>query len=47
MKCNKCDKKATKKLPDPYMAELYPEDPDSKIEYWWCDSCYEDVCDDI
>lgn len=47
MKCHKCGKKATKKLPDPYMNEIHPEDPASWVEYWWCDNCYDEQCDEI
>ena len=42
-----CGKKATKRLPDPYMEELHPEDVDSKKEYWWCEDCYQESCDEI
>lgn len=47
MKCHRCGNKATEKLPDPYMMELYPEDPESSAEYWWCDDCYNDRAEDI
>jgi hypothetical protein len=41
--CHWCNKKLGIYFsPDPCEVELYPEEEESWIDEWWCDSCYQD-----
>lgn len=45
-KCDHCgETRRCKRGPDPYLREIYPEDPNP--DSWWCFCCWDQKCMDI
>jgi hypothetical protein len=43
--CERCHRPAELYAPDPFIAEVYPEDQPKPA--WWCWACFENRKDDV